>query len=352
MSNRIAIILIIFALFTVINADNECIASPFNQSCKSYEMPDDMIENVIDQMCTSMPSMPSCDANSICLNPDFSGGSYCSRFAILQAICEDMTGSSLCTNLTLMCRTGSVVQQCSTNQLPLPTSIATQNYINSICSQMTMPECAQCEAPSNAMTCNTLQVYSNLCKTMPSMTECSSWKMICSLVPNWPLCSTTSTFYTPEPVMEMYLHTQISDYILFKNWVPRTSGQYAGTLFAVIVFGIISEVLKLLRCWCDNKWIFIDDDKKRSSTDDLMDDIIVPPFKKMLKTPFRRRVDIPRAGLRAFEMFWSIMVMLIVMTFNVGIIFAMCFGVFLGNMLVGRYIETRHAKPSSNCCEM
>ena len=113
--------------------------------------------------------------------------------------------------------------------------------------------------------CDLLATYSKLCKAMPDMSQCAAWKTMCVNIPDWNICSYSGADSPPE--MRMYFHTGILDYILFKEWVPRTIGiyfvnliinlklgSYVGSCIAVFIMGFISEVIKAFRCYCDKMW--------------------------------------------------------------------------------------------------
>lgn len=61
---------------------------------------------------------------------------------------------------------------------------------------------------------------------------------------------------------------------------------------------------------------------------------------------FMIKVDVPRAVMRALQFAVSYLLMLIAMTFNIGFFIALVVGIFIGNLLVGRFIAT----PGGDCC--
>ena len=48
------------------------------------------------------------------------------------------------------------------------------------------------------------------------------------------------------PSMLNYFHVYYSDVVLWQSWVPTTQGQYVGTIFAILAFGVVSTGLKTL----------------------------------------------------------------------------------------------------------
>ena len=57
-------------------------------------------------------------------------------------------------------------------------------------------------------------------------------------------------------------------------------------------------------------------------------------------------MDVPRALMRALQFALSYLLMLIAMTFNVGLFLALVAGIFIGNLFVGRFL----AASGADCC--
>jgi hypothetical protein len=47
--------------------------------------------------------------------------------------------------------------------------------------------------------------------------------------------------------MRMYFHASLADYVLFYEWVPRTTLQYAFTCVAIVAMAQVSALLKIGR---------------------------------------------------------------------------------------------------------
>ena len=54
--------------------------------------------------------------------------------------------------------------------------------------------------------------------------------------------------------MQMYFHTGLNDYILFKQWVPCTTGRYAISVVGIILSGILAAFLKAYRIRLEHAW--------------------------------------------------------------------------------------------------
>lgn len=94
--------------------------------------------------------------------------------------------------------------------------------IKSICSSHFMNGCQTCNL-ENPADCDLLLLYSQLCKSMPYMSQCSNWKSMCSSsspfsVSSWnELCPSSDRISSDPPIMRMYFHTGIIDYVLFES---------------------------------------------------------------------------------------------------------------------------------------
>ncbi|KAJ3019770.1 hypothetical protein HKX48_001786 [Thoreauomyces humboldtii] len=174
--------------------------------------------------------------------------------SLLGDICSvDMSTMSDCKTYVATCGNSTVAAanpQCTASTSTLLPSIpttaqATQN-IKNICTEMSMPGCDTCTITSASSTypsnnCDLLATYSLLCKAMPSMSQCAGWSAMCAATPGLTYCPSTSSSSSDPPVMRMYFHGGIVDYVLFESWVPRTKGQYAGAWIAIFLFAIAYE---------------------------------------------------------------------------------------------------------------
>lgn len=174
--------------------------------------------------------------------------------------------------------------------------------------------------------------------------------------------------------MRMYFHTGYKDYVLFQGWVPRTtgmrmkfafvyfilryccydhnavlhsysppcSGQYVGTWFAVFFFGILFEVFKLMRSYLEKKWRreFYKNDER------LINEHGHHNKHSTFSVPFVWSIDFTRACLQFIEVGWGFLIMLVAMTYNLGLFLAVCSGAFMGSLLFGRFM---HYEPRSSC---
>jgi len=241
--------------------------------------------------------------------------------------CDDYTG---------MCAADTVIRQCQTPVLPLPTTKDVSNYVTWICGNMTMPGCDACL--QHRADCDYLSSYSNLCTQMPTMTQCNAWNGYCAItdIAEWPICPGSPS--NPQPVMMMYFHWSILDYVLFEKWVPRTVWQYSMSLLAIFIFAILHEGLKAARQVLEEKW------RRRFSSVDATTPMLQKPVNSdgyysehARFAPFSLSVDVPRALLRFVETLAHFLLMLVAMTFNVGLFLAVVVGAGVGALIFGRF---------------
>ena len=203
--------------------------------------------------------------------------------------------------------------------------------------------------------------------------------------------------YLP-PVMRMYFHFGYEDYVLFKHWVPRDSLSYYATCLAIIVLGVIYEALHTFRvilefkyatsaaaaaaakngesaadCECvdrqqccagvgssapgENKPTCCTKSPAASpyyhdDTDDTSRPLIVEtPLKPPMFQPFNLQRDLMRGALQFLETALSYFLMLIAMSFNVGMFVSVCAGMALGTFALGRFrVIGANAIQSRRCC--
>eukprot|EP01112_Ceratiomyxa_fruticulosa_P000161 TRINITY_DN1017_c0_g1_i3.p1 TRINITY_DN1017_c0_g1~~TRINITY_DN1017_c0_g1_i3.p1 ORF type:complete len:299 (-),score=36.25 TRINITY_DN1017_c0_g1_i3:138-1034(-) len=297
-------------------------------------------------MCEMMENMPGCSVSNLCSEQkNLANDRFCIPFSIYKDLCEDMPMKN-CSAYFSMCQNGSSVIQCSTQALALPSSMDISSLITDMCNDMYMEECVQCikqeKGTRMMLDCDMLTVYSNLCLSMPAMSQCQAWKTMCTQIPDWPLCSNKGS-ERPVPAMKMYFHLGIFDYVLFQSWVPRNNLAYTGTFLVIVLAQIFHDFLKSLRKKAENHW-------KQQSNSIQLRDTDSQSFSFMEAPPFNLRVDFPRAVLHSVEVTFGFLIMLVAMTFNVGLFFAIIVGSFIGTLIFGRFIYAGgDYQPNGSC---
>jgi len=152
------------------------------------------------------------------------------------------------------------------------------------------------------------------------------------------------------------------------QWQPTTSGQYAGTCIFLIIFSVIFRSLLagkhiLEARWADQAWKrrYITVAENSAFSEQLKGD---PNSMRGVLTangvdenvailmkashgpqPWRFSVDVPRAFLSMILVGVGYLLMLAVMTLNIGYYFSVLAGAFIGELAVGRFhrvLEEHH----------
>jgi len=319
-------------------AQVNCLDEPSNAACMSYMYPDANSTADMNSLCMMMDFMSGCTIRNICSeNHDYHSDPYCEAFSLLADACaSDMPDMGGCGSYVALCSPAdSVVHQCDMYPpIPgLPTTSQANEAIKSLCVQHYMAGCEKCVDNGGYMDCDLLSVYSEICLGMPDMADCAQWNVMCEAIPTWSeLCP--STVVDQPPIMKMYFHTGIVDYILFQSWVPRTDGQYAAAVIGIILLGIIFEGLQSFRALMEFKW-------KYPSPQSVSEGEIEPLNGNQLTLsfggPFQLWLDLQRAVIYVAEVFIGYCLMLIAMTFNVGLFLAVLAGLFVGHFTFGRF---------------
>jgi copper transporter 1 len=210
------------------------------------------------------------------------------------------------------------------NPLPnLPTSKTVTRAIFSICSEMDMDGCNNCKISGNTSTyseCDLLGTFSKLCRAMPDMRQCDSWNQMCSASPGIKLCDSYSK--DSPPVMKMYFHGGFKDYILFENAVPVNYGTYSLAIMVVFIFAMLYEGYQILHF----------------KVLDIIANQVDNTVKTQIKTAFLRGIT------RLIGAMWTYALMLIAMTFNIGLFLSVIFGLAFGSAVFGSYLSKLQEK--------
>jgi len=331
-----------------------CFTSSWLPECSTYTYPSSNITSDITDLCQAMFYMPGCTINNVCLTGAHQTDPYCEDFSVLADICEyDMPRMGGCGPYVGLCGLpNSTVGQCDAfPSIPgLPTTDQANTAIKSMCGQHYMEGCNDCDTSQTGfMQCDLLAVYSKLCLGMPDMLECSYWVTMCESIPTWSeFCPSDDPDAQQPPIMRMYFHTGWVDYVLFETWVPRTRAAYFGTIVAIIILSILYEGIQTFQSYMEFKWNYEHEVAVNGKSFSELDPI--NPNLKLVwgKTPFRFKVDLQRALLHTLQVIMGYSLMLIAMTFNVGMFLAVLGGIFVGHFFFARF---RGISSKSTCCE-
>ncbi|KAI9838914.1 MAG: hypothetical protein M1819_004122 [Sarea resinae] len=175
--------------------------------------------------------------------------------------------------------------------------------------------------------------------------------------------STSSTSASMDNTMQTTFFTSHSTPLYSLSWHPQTTGTYAGTCIFLIVLASIFRLLLAAKHVCEQRWLddamqrrYIvvadatpeaervarDPDGKEAtliSARGVEESVRVVKRKGRGVTPWRITVDGPRALLVVVIAGVGYLLMIAVMTMNVGYFLSVLGGVFLGELAVGRYVQ-------------
>ena len=203
-------------------------------------------------------------------------------------------------------------------------------------------------------------MYSDLCIAMPDMNECVAWKSMCSSSdPDLPYCKANPSSPTFAPTMKMFFHTGLSEYILFKEWVPKSQTQFNVACLGLFLLAMFYESLVAFHSILEAKWTASHSEaacfpaKLRVivPNDSTLIAFSSPNWKKGLK------IALGRAGFKFVNATIGYALMLVTMTFNVGLYFSVVSGLAVGTFLFGGFVRRAQLSgkleaPSSatGCC--
>jgi len=165
--------------------------------------------------------------------------------------------------------------------------------------------------------------------------------------------------------MAMTFFTGSSTPLYSSTWTPSSAGGYAGTCIFVIILAVIFRALLALKAWKESAWldaefkrryvtvagklplserIYQDNDTKRMvlSENGVEEEVMVVAKRIMGVRPWRLSVDPVRAGIDTAIAGVGYLLMLAVMTMNVGYFLSVLGGIFLGSLALGRYAPFEH----------
>ncbi|KAF2172969.1 hypothetical protein M409DRAFT_62610 [Zasmidium cellare ATCC 36951] len=167
--------------------------------------------------------------------------------------------------------------------------------------------------------------------------------------------------------MSMVFTTDHSTPLFSSQWTPTTTGAYAGTCIFLIILAIISRLLLAFRSTLERKWhdravnrryVMVAGESERErerqslpaeeksaeatlTTNGLDESVRVVRTARnrgMEVVPWRFSTDLPRAGIFFVQAGVGYLLMLAVMTLNVGYFLSVLAGLFVGELAVGRFI--------------
>jgi copper transporter 1 len=309
--------------------------SPNEITCPTFTLSTANVTASIQSLCGEMSGMPGCSLQSkVQVDP----------FVIYATICTDMPNMRGCAAYRTQCANRDNEQCKQFPAIRVPSSATATRQIFSICNEMTMDGCDVCRISSAGATyseCDLLGTYSKLCIAMPNMSQCSDWNQMCTQSPSLDYCKVGGS---NGPSMKMYFHTDISTYILFQNWVPQNTTQYVLSWFACLMAAIFYEALQVFVSFMELKWApkLVELDSKGSVFGEQTTRKPISPFAHVCGIS----QGVPgilqslcRAVLRMVSTTLGYALMLIAMTFNVGLFFAVIAGFGIGSFVFAPMVK-------------
>jgi len=144
----------------------------------------------------------------------------------------------------------------------------------------------------------------------------------------------------------MVFHTGIMDSIFSLAWTPETPAAYFGTWMFIFFLAGFSRALLAWKTALEGHWF-----RKYASTTVVVNSQddgkvkIVSGGRNALV--WRTSVDVPRSLLQMVSSGVNYLLMIIVMTLNVGFFFAVLGGVLFGELFFGRLIASGHIRSAT-----
>lgn len=309
---------------TALNLDarTSCVQNPAQPSCAKYHYPNASTD--LQAICGmgAMSAMSGCSVHKRC-SLGGADGAVCGDFSLLLRVCDQMVMTP-CTNAMSLCGKGSAVEACHAVPQAL-TRMPTEQQANAAalkaCAQMpSMSACSACTGATAAQCPDPLLSLSKLCQAMPAMDECMGWGAWCAL----PKSAEELPAYcagAPPPggggvPMRMYFHLDWRDYILFQSWVPDSARSYFVSIVAVMAGGVTSAWLRGVRAVLERHLARAAGKVGRNWT---------------------LRDNACRAAVVALSTTLDYALMLVAMTYNVGLFFAVIVGLALGTLGFGHW---------------
>ena len=192
---------------------------------------------------------------------------------------------------------------------------------------------------------------------MPGMSQCTVYHNVCTASPLFFQCPVAQPAPRPlPPSMKMYFHLGLNEYFLFETFVPQNYTQYICACVFVFLTSLLYEyssvvfrrienadlhgemmTYKVLKPSC----VILFEQEKLRNSDEIRSPLIensssthisnslkpVPPLLIIVKQRGFRSV------LRFFNVILSYSLMLLAMTFNVGVIMSISLGFAVGHFL-------------------
>ncbi|PYH91919.1 copper transporter family protein [Aspergillus ellipticus CBS 707.79] len=199
---------------------------------------------------------------------------------------------------------------------------------------------------------------------MSGMSSMSSMSTTTTITSGMSMATSTASSSSMSSMSMTMVFTNAHDTPLFSSqWTPASSGSYAGTCIFLIILAILGRCLVAFKALMERRWldahlnrryvavagkspeagrIDTDPDAKVASlvsAQGVEEKVKVVRSVTHAPLPWRFSADLPRALIFLVITGVSYLLMLAVMTMNVGYFCSVLAGAFLGELAVGRFIQ-------------
>ena len=244
-----------------------CFQDPSQVSCGDADIyyPSEDVQADVATICAMLPAAAGCSVRRMC-DAGLASGTYCQPWSLLADVCGgagggEAVGHANCKGYEMLCNvTKTVVKQCASRPaVPglVPARIA-QDSVAGLCAMMPdMQACSECAgAQGSFSSCpDPLLSYASICLSM-QMDGCEAWRSMCATAPEGlaPFCGAAEEA-SCSGVMQMYFHTGMHDFVLFKSWVPCTPQRYAGACLFAVGLSVFVAFLKAVRVRIEHRFL-------------------------------------------------------------------------------------------------
>ncbi|OAG04987.1 Ctr copper transporter-like protein [Paraphaeosphaeria sporulosa] len=163
--------------------------------------------------------------------------------------------------------------------------------------------------------------------------------------------------------MSMFFFTSTTTPLYSEAWTPASAGAYAGTCIFLIILAILLRALftaktfleyRALQSAMKRRYIVAADQQTATdkafndassmtgilTTNGLQENVRIVEAPARHVQPFRFSVDLPRAAIMTLAAGVGYLLMLAVMTYNVGYFLSVLAGAFIGELALGRFNQS------------
>ncbi|KAK7729859.1 hypothetical protein SLS53_009158 [Cytospora paraplurivora] len=172
--------------------------------------------------------------------------------------------------------------------------------------------------------------------------------------------TTSSSTTATSSMMTMTFQSDMTTTLYSARWTPSSTGTYAGTCVFLIALAVVFRGLFALRALQEDRWLDRELDRRyvvvsgrpaahenlsrdslkqnmMLSANGVEEEVVVVRKRRSHVRPWRLSVDPLRAVVDTVIAGVGYLLMLAVMTMNVGYFMSVLGGTFLGSLIVGRY---------------